>query len=253
MELERFDLQFFGEEEDGDEVGDSANNGEEQENIDIPEETPEEQAMKETLDQIEEELEASEAKVSELEEKMQALTEAVKSIMDILSLTSESVSAEQQNNKKIGELEAKIESLQASLDSVIEERDSLLDQVTEFETQFLKSLAEQIVDLKVKLGDITEESRQVELDRLSNKTEEVLLFVKEDLELRMSQSESSVSSTNIHKVTNPGLVENKETNVIEVDNGDGEGQESSSEKVELTPTEIYKALLIGERSLRKKQ
>lgn len=176
MELLKFDLQLFAE-------GGEGNEDNAPENIDIPESTPEEQAMKETLSQLENELAEAEAKATELEQKMGALTEAFKGIMSILGLTSEQTSEDQdQDSDKVKELKQTIETLQASLDAMTKERDSLLDEVAEFRVKTLKALAEQVVNLKVSLGDITEEEKEAELNRLAEKSEDTLLFFMEELQ-----------------------------------------------------------------------
>lgn len=241
MELLKFDLQLFAESGEGNE--DNA-----LENIDIPESTPEEQAMKETLSQLENELAEAEAKATELEQKMGALTEAFKGIMSILGLTSEQTSEDQdQDSDKVKELKQTIETLQASLDAMTKERDSLLDEVAEFRVKTLKALAEQVVNLKVSLGDITEEEKEAELNRLAEKSEDTLLFFMEELQKRAERLSNSSVSTRIPKVSNPAMVENNEPQVIEVDDEEGEAKENTTVNKKISPVDIYKELLTGKR------
>lgn len=241
MELLKFDLQLFA--EGGEDNEDNA-----PENIDIPESTPEEQAMKETLSQLENELAEAEAKATELEQKMGALTEAFKGIMSILGLTSEQTSEDQdQDSDKVKELKQTIETLQASLDAMTKERDSLLDEVAEFRVKTLKALAEQVVNLKVSLGDITEEEKEAELNRLAEKSEDTLLFFMEELQKRAERFSNSSVSTRIPKVSNPAMVENDEPQVIEVDDEEGEVKENTTINKKISPVDIYKELLTGKR------
>lgn len=241
MELLKFDLQLFAE-------GGEGNEDNAPENIDIPESTPEEQAMKETLSQLENELAEAEAKATELEQKMGALTEAFKGIMSILGLTSEQTSEDQdQDSDKVKELKQTIETLQASLDAMTKERDSLLDEVAEFRVKTLKALAEQVVNLKVSLGDITEEEKEAELNRLAEKSEDTLLFFMEELQKRAERFSNSSVSTRIPKVSNPAMVENDEPQVIEVDDEEGEAKENTTINKKISPVDIYKELLTGKR------
>lgn len=241
MELLKFDLQLFAE-------GGEGNEDNAPENIDIPESTPEEQAMKETLSQLENELAEAEAKATELEQKMGALTEAFKGIMSILGLTSEQTSEDQdQDSDKVKELKQTIETLQASLDAMTKERDSLLDEVAEFRVKTLKALAEQVVNLKVSLGDITEEEKEAELNRLAEKSEDTLLFFMEELQKRAERLSNSSVSTRIPKVSNPAMVENNEPQVIEVDDEEGEAKENTTVNKKISPVDIYKELLTGKR------
>lgn len=241
MELLKFDLQLFAE-------GGEGNEDNAPENIDIPESTPEEQAMKETLSQLENELAEAEAKATELEQKMGALTEAFKGIMSILGLTSEQTSEDQdQDSDKVKELKQTIETLQASLDAMTKERDSLLDEVAEFRVKTLKALAEQVVNLKVSLGDITEEEKEAELNRLAEKSEDTLLFFMEELQKRAERFSNSSVSTRIPKVSNPAMVENNEPQVIEVDDEEGEAKENTTVNKKISPVDIYKELLTGKR------
>lgn len=241
MELLKFDLQLFAE-------GGEGNEDNAPENIDIPESTPEEQAMKETLSQLENELAEAEAKATELEQKMGALTEAFKGIMSILGLTSEQTSEDQdQDSDKVKELKQTIETLQASLDAMTKERDSLLDEVAEFRVKTLKALAEQVVNLKVSLGDITEEEKEAELNRLAEKSEDTLLFFMEELQKRAERFSNSSVSTRIPKVSNPAMVENDEPQVIEVDDEEGEAKENTTVNKKISPVDIYKELLTGKR------
>lgn len=241
MELLKFDLQLFAE-------GGEGNEDNAPENIDIPESTPEEQAMKETLSQLENELAEAEAKATELEQKMGALTEAFKGIISILGLTSEQTSEDQdQDSDKVKELKQTIETLQASLDAMTKERDSLLDEVAELRVKTLKALAEQVVNLKVSLGDITEEEKEAELNRLAEKSEDTLLFFMEELQKRAERFSNSSVSTRIPKVSNPAMVENNEPQVIEVDDEEGEAKENTTVNKKISPVDIYKELLTGKR------
>ena len=179
---------------------------------------------------------------------MGALTEAFKGIMSILGLTSEQTSEDQdQDSDKVKELKQTIETLQASLDAMTKERDSLLDEVAEFRVKTLKALAEQVVNLKVSLGDITEEEKEAELNRLAEKSEDTLLFFMEELQKRAERLSNSSVSTRIPKVSNPAMVENNEPQVIEVDDEEGEAKENTTVNKKISPVDIYKELLTGKR------
>lgn len=239
MELNKFNLQFFAENPTKDST-------KETENIDIPSETPEEKAVSATLEQMEQDLETAEAKATELEEKLGALTEAVKGMFSILGLTTEATT-DGEDSDKVRELEQTIEGLKTSLDAITEERDSLLDQVSEFKAQTLKAMAEKIADLKVALGDIAEEDKQAEIDRLAEKSEETLLFAVEELERRAGSAGTPPVSTKVPKVSNPAMVENDEPQVIEVDDEEGEVKENTTVDKKISPVDIYKELLTGKR------
>ena len=239
MELNKFNLQFFAENPTKDST-------KETENIDIPSETPEEKAVSATLEQMEQDLETAEAKATELEEKLDALTEAVKGMFSILGLTTEATT-DGEDSDKVRELEQTIEGLKTSLDAITEERDSLLDQVSEFKAQTLKAMAEKIADLKVALGDIAEEDKQAEIDRLAEKSEETLLFAVEELERRAGSAGTPPAPTKVPKVSNPAMVENDEPQVIEVDDEKGEVKENTTVDKKISPVDIYKELLTGKR------
>ena len=239
MELNKFNLQFFAENPTKDST-------KETENIDIPSETPEEKAVSATLEQMEQDLETAEAKATELEEKLGALTEAVKGMFFILGLTTEATT-DGEDSDKVRELEQTIEGLKTSLNAITEERDSLLDQVSEFKAQTLKAMAEKIADLKIALGDIAEEDKQAEIDRLAEKSEETLLFAVEELERRAGSVGTPLASTKVPKVSNPAMVENDEPQVIEVDDEEGEVKENTTVNKKISPVDIYKELLTGKR------
>lgn len=239
MELNKFNLQFFAENPTKDST-------KETENIDIPSETPEEKAVSATLEQMEQDLETAEAKATELEEKLGALAEAVKGMFSILGLTTEATT-DGEDSGKVRELEQTIEGLKTSLDAITEERDSLLDQVSEFKAQTLKAMAEKIADLKVALGDIAEEDKQAEIDRLAEKSEETLLFAVEELERRAGSVGTPPAPTKVPKVSNPAMVENDEPQVIEVDDEEGEVKENTTVNKKISPVDIYKELLTGKR------
>lgn len=243
MELNKFNLQFFAEEEPTEDSTQTTEEG-----IDIPEETPEQQAMKQTMEQLESDLSEAEGKIAQFEGTIGSLTEAVKGIMSILGLATESQSSggEEQGS---AELQATVEGLQASLKAVTEERDLLLSQVSEFKAASLKAMTERIVDLKVGLGDIAEEERQDEINRLAEKSEDTLLFVLEEMERRAEKSSAPPVSSQIPKVSNPGMVENKEEAVLEVNSETEEEKELTTEEQlkNISPTDIYKGLLTGKR------
>jgi uncharacterized protein YoxC len=239
VELNKFNLQFFAENPTKDST-------KETENIDIPSETPEEKAVSATLEQMEQDLETAEAKATELEEKLGALTEAVKGMFSILGLTTEATT-DGEDSDKVRELEQTIEGLKTSLNAITEERDSLLDQVSEFKAQTLKAMAEKIADLKVALGDIAEEDKQAEIDRLAEKSEETLLFAVEELERRAGSAGTPPVPTKVPKVSNPAMVENDEPQVIEVDDEEGKVKENTTVDKKISPVDIYKELLTGKR------
>jgi uncharacterized protein YoxC len=239
VELNKFNLQFFAENPTKDST-------KETENIDIPSETPEEKAVSATLEQMEQDLETAEAKATELEEKLGALTEAVKGMFSILGLTTEATT-DGEDSDKVRELEQTIEGLKTSLNAITEERDSLLDQVSEFKAQTLKAMAEKIADLKVALGDIAEEDKQAEIDRLAEKSEETLLFAVEELERRAGSADTPPVPTKVPKVSNPAMVENDEPQVIEVDDEEGKVKENTTVDKKISPVDIYKELLTGKR------
>lgn len=232
MELSKFkfDIQFHGE-DDG---------GSEEEVVDIPAETPEQQAMNETIDQFQQELEESKAETEELKTTLESVVEMVKGIAKALNIV-ESDSEDPALPEELTDLQKTIEGLEGSLASITEERDLLLGQVTEFKAQAVIALAEKIADKKVSLGDILEEAKQAEVDKLVSKDEETLNFYYEELKSR-------VTPVKITKVVNPGFVDNSQPGVIDKITLGEESQEDQKEKIK-DPSKVFSNLLTGKRTL----
>jgi chromosome segregation ATPase len=230
----KFDLQFFSE--------DQTDN--EEETID-PTEHQDEEAEQTTLDELQEDLDEANSRVNELTNQVaelqnnyNALVEKIKAIATELGVAPEAESETSESTEDINALEDRIAGLQASNDALTAENQALTAQIAELKAAALQNLVEQVVNLKLQLGDITEEDVENETQRLIARTEQSLRDTLDDLSHR-----KPVTSRVIEKISNPGLADNSQNGVEVIENSDGEKKPPVIDKENLTPKDVFKGLM----------
>lgn len=119
----------------------------------------------------------------------------------------EEVAEESQDNKEdiITELELQVSALK-------EENLFLQQQLLEIKEQQFKEKVNQIIEAKIKLGDIEEESISDEISVLLTRSEESLNDAIVDLKARVSEKENK---SIVEKISNPTLADNSDPGVFE--------------------------------------
>jgi prefoldin subunit 5 len=229
-----FDLQLFAD----DNIIDK--NVSEEEEIDVPNVTEEENALNETLDQLTSEntdlrtqLEVALQKANmtdELMEKIIAFAQSLGILKDVESETSE-------KSEDIIALEAKIEELQGQIQTLTEENDSLTVQIAELKVTSLKELVDSIISRKIELGDITEEQCEDETQRLLSRSESSLHDTLDDLSQRKA---AIVVPRVIERIENPALADNSQEGTIVLEK---EEEIPTVKTPIITPREVFKELL----------
>ncbi len=219
------------------------------ETIDIP--SPEEEvdedsieAMMETINDLQSEVEdlsnEKESLSSNLATKEQTLTairENVVKLAEALGISPQEPSnntnerdnvQEQAHEAQVGELKQTVE--------------RLTRQNTELASQLRGFLIKTICTYKMALGEITTENLQDEESELSSRTTDSLVDASRDLAKKLSETKYTVE-----RVTNPGVVNNNQVGVISVESGEKREPSNNLDVSNLTPEEIYKLLLKGQR------
>ena len=119
-------------------------------------------------------------------------------------------------------LDTKVENLNNELDSLTEENNNLKEKLH-------KHLAEKVVDKKIELDKIDEESREEELEEHINRTEDSLNDTLKDLRKESKRIQEEQVNPPMGEEDNPGLRDSGEENNVDVNNEEDDDEFNEEE------------------------
>lgn len=170
-------------------------------------------------------------KVVSLEEKLNIKEEKIAVYEQKISNLEGQVNTLREQNETLTEqkeiLEGKIENLNSEVERLLNENADLKKKQHE-------NLAEQVVDLKIKLGRVKEEDKEAKVEEHIKRTSESLHDTLKDLQEELAMLEEKEESYEEgEKVENPGLNSSNEEQVVQEDTVEEDDKEVDSKLTDI--------------------